>query len=181
MRPKSTLVVLAAACGLLAAGCGGSSSNSSPTGSGSAAMAADHPCAGYGAQTLGNYQVVAAVEDSAPIVSPEAAATTTTPDTHIAAAGAPGNNDATANKHVEVHICDATSGAPAQHLAPAITIRDLTDGGDARPVPVAESYAKGEDPANVHYGNNVAFPPGHQAEVVVTLNGASATFKIAVE
>ena len=40
---------------------------------------------------------------------------------------------------------------------------------------------KGGSITDVHYGNNVAFPSGRQAQIVVTVGGATGTFKVAVE
>jgi hypothetical protein len=180
MRSKSLSLLLAAGLSVLVTGCGSSTASSTPSGT-SMAMAAGHPCAGYGSQAIGTYDVLVAVESHAPIVSAADAASSTDPDTHIIVAGTGVENAESANKHVEVHICDHASGAPVQHLTPTVTLQDLTSGGAATPIAVAEVYPKGSAPTDVHYGNNVAFPAGHQAQVVVTVGSASGTFKIAVE
>jgi len=195
MRSKLPLLLVLGSLALVAAGCGGSTSATTTTaaaGDGSTAMtdttaatgtmgmSGEKPCEGYGSTKIGSYTVLVAIEDHAPLLSAADAAASTDPETHIiVATGA--NNAESANKHVEVHICDSASGAPAQHLTPTVTIKDNTDGTDATPLPVSEVFGKGDDPANVHYGNNVAFPAGHQAEVAVTIDGQSGTFKIAVE
>jgi hypothetical protein len=196
MRSKLPLLLVLGSLALLTAGCGGSSTttaagdgstmaDTTTTGTTSTmAMGGDKPCEGYGSTKIGGYTVLVAIEDHAPILSKADASTSTDAETHIIADGADGagiDNAESADKHVEVHICDTASGAPAQHLTPTVTIKDNTDGTAAAPLAVTESYGKGDDPMNVHYGNNVAFPAGHQAEVTVGMDGQSGTFKIAVE
>ena len=179
---RSTSLALSLVLLLSLAACGGTSTvaPAGATASDTVHAAGTHPCSGYGSQTVGAYDVLVAVEAHAPVLTAADAATSTDADTHIIVAGTGAENAASANKHVEVHVC-AHDGAPAQHLTPTATLQDLTTGGAPAPVALLEVYAKGDDPANVHYGNNVAFSDGHQAQVVVAVGGASATFKIAVE
>ncbi len=176
MRSNVLPVLAAMSLAALLAACG--SSTSAAAGS---MPSAGHPCAGYGSQQIGAYDVLVAVENHAPILDAAAAAASTDPDAHVIVAGTGVTNAAAANHHVEVHVCDHASGAPAQHLTPSVTLADLTSGGAPTAVAVAEVYPKGGALTDVHYGNNVAFPSGHQAQVVVTVGGATGTFKITVE
>ena len=172
-RPLSSLSTLALTIAL--AGCGGASGPGVPSAAGA------RPCAGYGSQTVGGYDVVVAVEAHAPILDAAQAASSGDPDTHVLVAGRGVDNSVSANHHVEVHVCDHATGAPVPHLTPSVTVQDLTAGSKPNAVPVAEVYPEGGAPSDVHYGNNVAFPSGHQAAVTVTLPGGSGTFKVAVE
>jgi hypothetical protein len=144
-------------------------------------VSTSRPCDGYGTKAIGMYRSLVAIEARSTILPAAQAAASSDPMTHVLVAGTGVKNDLSANKHLEVFLCDASSGAPAQHLTPTVTLQDLTSGTGAVAVPLAEVYVRGDNPANVHYGNNVAFPSGHQAQVTVTVAGDTAQFKVVVE
>ncbi len=82
----------------------------------------------------------------------------------------------TASAHMEVHICDRSTGQALQNAQPAITVVDHSGGGMTDQVPVAVMQGVGQGASDTHYGNNVNMPIGNGYTVTVKLNADTATF-----
>jgi hypothetical protein len=70
-------------------------------------------------------------------------------------------------RHLEVHICSASTGLVVQDARPTITVVDHAKGGMTDKVPVAVMQGIGAGVADLHYGNNVTLPAGHRYTVTV--------------
>lgn len=92
-----------------------------------------------------------------------------------APSGGPGNGPV---RHIEVHICSRATGEVISDAQPMLAIIDLTTGStDDLPVAVMQGVSAGPD--DLHYGNNVAFPLGHDLRLRVTLGGEDSQFRLA--
>ncbi len=87
------------------------------------------------------------------------------------------NGSADANtRHLEVHICSASTGQVVQDAQPTIALVDHTSAGMVDNVSVAVMEGISSGVKDLHYGNNVTMPAGHAYTVTVHLNGDTATF-----
>jgi hypothetical protein len=75
-------------------------------------------------------------------------------------------------RHLEVHIC-TSGGTVVTGAHPTITVNGAI-------VPTAVMEGIGEGVADYHYGNNVNLKPGQKVDVVVRLNGHTASFHTTV-
>lgn len=82
----------------------------------------------------------------------------------------------TASAHLEVHICDRSTGQALQNAHPAISVVDHSGGGMTDQVPVAVMQGVGQGASDTHYGNNVNMPIGNGYTVTVKLNADTAIF-----
>lgn len=81
--------------------------------------------------------------------------------------------------HLEVHICERTTGKVVSNLKPDITLIDDSAGNTIQHVAAVEMQGVTSGAADLHYGNTVSMPPAHRYTVKVTAGGQLATFHIA--
>jgi len=81
-------------------------------------------------------------------------------------------------QHLIVRVCSLDNGQVVTDARPSITLADLTTGSDPRTIPVLAMQSVDESPRDIHYGNDVQMPSGHSFEVIVRLDGETATFTI---
>ncbi len=88
------------------------------------------------------------------------------------------------NHHLVVHVFDRKSGAAVTEASVAMTYRALDAAGHPQghvtPVPTVTMQALGAGQASTHFGNNLLIPAGSYA-VTVTVNGATARFRLKVD
>jgi len=79
--------------------------------------------------------------------------------------------------HLELHVYSRATGkaVPEAHVTIAVTDSDRK----SRPMPVARMYGIDEGPEDLHYGNNVALPPGFYT-IETAVNGERARFSVTV-
>ncbi len=83
-------------------------------------------------------------------------------------------------RHLEVHICQRSTGKVVLGAHPTITVADLTAKGKPKIVSVAAMYDIAEGVSDMHYGNNVPMTAGHVYRVTVTLGGQKVIFRVKV-
>jgi hypothetical protein len=81
------------------------------------------------------------------------------------------------DRHLEVHVCSKT-GRVVQDAQPQISVTDNSAGGASQQVPVAVMEGAGQGVDDLHYGNNVVMPPGHDFTVLVVVGSERATFTL---
>ncbi|MDQ6778509.1 MAG: hypothetical protein M3071_20310 [Actinomycetota bacterium] len=97
----------------------------------------------------------------------------------MGAMGNMGNMGASASaRHLEVHICDRSTGQVAANLQPAITLVDNSAANMTDHLPTAVMQGVISPHADVHYGNNVTMPPSRRFTVMVTVGDQHATFHV---
>jgi len=91
----------------------------------------------------------------------------------------------TPNRHLELHVLDRRTGRVVADATVSITYQrvgamgTMTMGNTPTRVPVAVMEGVGAGLADLHYGNNVAMPPGAY-RVVARVDGAAATYRVRV-
>ena len=147
-----------------------------------------------------SYVVVANVGDPVPMYSKKQAAAqnptsgdimlggTMMPDGTMSAGDMSGDTDMSMGssasmgmpdeQHLAVRICSADSGDVVADAAPTISIADKTVGGPPEKIAVAVMQGVGEGPSDIHYGNEVSMPAGHDFEIKVGLNGETGTLVV---
>ncbi len=94
-----------------------------------------------------------------------------------ASTGGAGSAAGASLQHVEVHICSRATGQVIDDALPTMIVVDRTTGQtDYLPVAVMQGVTAGA--SDLHYGNNVAIPAGHQLTLTVTLGGEDARFPL---
>ena len=80
-------------------------------------------------------------------------------------------------RHLELHVKSASTGAVVSNVKPKITITDTTAmsmAGTKLAVVAMQGVTKGA--SDFHYGNNVSLKPGDTYKVSVVVNGEKASF-----
>lgn len=87
-------------------------------------------------------------------------------------------SDPASVRHLEVHVCNRVSGQVVTDLNPDITLVDNSGGDmtDHVPTLVMQGITSGQ--ADLHYGNMVTMPAGHDFTVMVAVDGQPATFHV---
>ena len=80
-------------------------------------------------------------------------------------------------RHLEVQICSRKTGAVVAGAMPTISLSDSM--GMITHVPVAMMRGVDAGMDDMHYGNNVTMPAGQKLTVKVTLDGETATVRLA--
>ena len=96
--------------------------------------------------------------------------------TGMAAPG--GGASSGAYRHVEVHICDRTSGRVVQDATPTMFLMDRSAAGMRQQLPVAVMQGVRSGVADLHYGNNARMIMGHDYTLEVTMMGEHATLAL---
>jgi hypothetical protein len=79
------------------------------------------------------------------------------------------------SRHTEAHVYAKDSGRAVTDVTPVITVVDETSGQTQTPEPtLMQDIAIG--PRDVHFGNNVDIPLGHEITVRVDLGAESVSF-----
>lgn len=91
--------------------------------------------------------------------------------------GASGDPSRSSLRHLEVHICARATGRVVSDAMPTLTVVDRT-AEQTLYLPVAVMQGVASGPNDLHYGNNVDLPPGHDMNLTVTLSGENARFRI---
>jgi len=81
-------------------------------------------------------------------------------------------------RHVEVHICNRTSGRVVQHASPTMVLMDRSAHGMRQQLPVAVMQGVRSGLADLHYGNNARMINGHDYMLEVTMMGEHATLDL---
>lgn len=76
-------------------------------------------------------------------------------------------------RHVEVMICDRTTGKVVVGAAPRMGMG--TSSSSMTSMPVAQMYGVDAGPVETQYGNNVPMTPGQDYTITSTLNDQTAT------
>jgi hypothetical protein len=97
------------------------------------------------------------------------------PGTAGSSGGGMMSGNAADTRHVEVAICDLTTGSTV--TGGDVTMMVAAGGAAAQSMPVAEMRGLDEPATQTHYGNNVPMVPG-TSMVSFTVNGQTGTFKI---
>ena len=87
---------------------------------------------------------------------------------------------ASSYRHLEVHICDRSTGMAVQGVHPAIRITDHTSSNMTTNIPIAVMQGIGSGTADLHYGNNAIMPPGHSFTVTVTVGSQMAAAQLRI-
>lgn len=82
-------------------------------------------------------------------------------------------------RHLEVHICNRSTGRVVTNLAPDITLVDNSAANMTDHVPTAVMRGTTSPQSDVHYGNNVVMPPARHFTVTVAVGDQHATFHVA--
>jgi len=89
----------------------------------------------------------------------------------------------TPNRHLELHVLDRRTGRVVADATVTITYQLMgamgAMGNTPTRVPVAVMEGVGAGLADLHYGNNVAMPPGAY-RVVARVAGAAVTYRVRV-
>jgi len=80
-------------------------------------------------------------------------------------------------RHLELHVYSRSTGRTVSeaHVTIAVTDADRK----SRSMPIARLYGIDEGPDDLHYGNNVALPPGFYT-IETAVNGEHARFAVTV-
>jgi hypothetical protein len=81
-------------------------------------------------------------------------------------------------RHLEVQICNRSTGAVITNASPTITIVESSTNMMTTKVPVAMMRGVDAGMGDIHYGNNVAISAGHAFIVKVTLKSEQAVFHV---
>lgn len=81
-------------------------------------------------------------------------------------------------RHVEVHICDRSSGRVVQDATPTMFLMDRSAAGMRQQLPVAVMQGVRSGVADLHYGNNAHMITGHDYTLEVTMMGEHATLDL---
>lgn len=81
-------------------------------------------------------------------------------------------------RHLEVHICNGSTGKVATSLQPAITVVDNSAANMTAHVPSAVMQGTTSGEADLHYGNNVIMPPSRHFTVTVVVGDQHAVFRV---
>ncbi|HET9050402.1 MAG TPA: hypothetical protein VFO60_01790 [Candidatus Dormibacteraeota bacterium] len=168
-------VVLAAAA-LAAAGCGSSSSSSS---SSAAAVSQGPACDTTGSlatATTATYKMVLDVGEPEQMYSSADVSANHPTTGEVMLGGVMSMATGPNARHVEVHICKASTGEVVVSANPTITLTDTAAAGSTpAPLEVSEMQGVTSGQNDYHYGNNAVLAIGHAYTVTVTLNGETAT------
>jgi hypothetical protein len=81
-------------------------------------------------------------------------------------------------RHVEVHICSKSTGKAVAGTLPTMSLQDTSRSGSMmQPMQVAEMEGLDMKAADVHYGNNIEFIPGHHYVLRTTIMGQTNSFE----
>lgn len=170
MRMGLAAASVPAAVALLA-GCGGSSSpSSSPGGSCQGST-------GIASATTASYIAVLDVGPPESMWSPDQVASDHPTTGEVMLGGAMTDASGPDVRHLEVHICNRSSGTVVTGQQPTISLDDTTANTASQNLPVAEMQGVGSGAGDYHYGNNTVLQPGHQYTVTVRLHGETATLQ----
>ncbi len=93
--------------------------------------------------------------------------------------GKMGNMGSSAStRHLEVHICNRSTGKVATNLQPVITLVDNSAANMTNRVPSATMQGTTSGAADLHYGNNVIMPASRRFTVTVAVGDQHATFQV---
>lgn len=81
-------------------------------------------------------------------------------------------------RHVEVQICNRSTGAVLTNANPTVFVIDDSSGGMTMKMPVAVMEGVGAGPSDLHYGNNVTMAAGHNYRIRVSLKGQTVIFHL---
>jgi len=81
---------------------------------------------------------------------------------------------ASSYRHLEVHICDKSTGTAVQGVYPSIRLTDHSSANMTTEIPMAVMEGIGSGTADLHYGNNAIMPPGHSFTITVTVGNQMA-------
>jgi hypothetical protein len=91
---------------------------------------------------------------------------------------APGGASSGSYRHVEVHICDRTSGRVVQNVTPTMFLVDRSAAGMRQQLPAAAMQGVRSGVADLHYGNNAQMIMSHDYALEVTMMGERATLDL---
>lgn len=172
-RIRSRLLAVGAAAGAaLLAGCGGSSSApaSSPGGS-------CQGSSGNASTTTASYIAVLDVGPPETMYMPDQVAAQHPTSGEVMLGGSMTDVSGPDVRHVEVHICNRSSGSVVTGLQPTIALLDTTANTASSNLPVAAMQGVEAGPSDYHYGNNATLQPGHRYTITVRLHGETATLR----
>lgn len=195
--------VAAALCGvagsLLVAACGGSdaatNANVGVCGgqTGTASVETPHyivvlvtgpPEAAAGSAASSSPATASAAPSSAAASSASQTAAATSPPAgagEVVLSGALTSVTGTGATHLELHICDRTTGAVVTNLHPVVTLRNTTTNSADVTMPVAVMEGSGKGVNDLHYGNNVKLQAGDAYTIAVRVAaGDTVTLQYAV-
>lgn len=109
---------------------------------------------------------------SSPMMAPRSTGSSTT----ISAAPA----SAFSYRHLEVHICDKSTGTTIQGIRPSIRITDHTNSNMITEIPIAVMEGIGSGTADLHYGNNAVMPLGHRFTITVSVGNQVAATQLRI-
>ncbi len=79
------------------------------------------------------------------------------------------------SRHAEAHVYDKATGRARSDVTPIITLVDQTSGRtQTLEATLMQDVALG--PRDIHFGNNVGIPAGHEFTIAIDLGGETITF-----
>lgn len=125
-----------------------------------------------------NYAVVLLVDPlssaAGTAATPAASPTPTTPAGDDVISGSLTDLSGTGANHLEIYICNGSTGGIASGLHPAVTLRNDSSGSAPVTMPVAVLERAGEGVTGLHYGNNVTMEPGANYTISVRIDSSNA-------
>lgn len=88
----------------------------------------------------------------------------------------PTGTDLISYRHVEVHICNRTSGKVIQHATPSLSLIDRSAHDTSQHMSVAVMQGVHTGIGDMHYGNNAKMVKGHRYTLAVSMTGEHAHF-----
>lgn len=173
VRARSALGITALAGLAALAGCGGGGSQSGPPISSPGGSC--QGSSGVASTTTASYVAVLDVGDPETMYSPDQVASQHPSSGEVMLGGAMTDVSGPNVHHVEVHICNRSSGSVVTGQQPTITMRDTTANTGSQDLPVAAMQGVNQGTSDYHYGNNAVLQPGHQYTITVRLHGETAT------
>lgn len=182
MRTSTLRTVISAAAGLaigalVLSGCSSTNDETSEPKASSAATSAacPDPEAGANRQDTASYRFVMSSSEPEEMVTQEEVDSKGLTEGELVVGDMGMSSDSDANRHVEVAICDLTTGKTVQGADVGMKI---VSNGHARPMMTMEMRGLDEPATESHYGNNTVVPTSAY-KVRVTLNGETAEFPMA--
>lgn len=177
MRPSTLRAVISAAAGLVigALVLSGCSSTNDETSEPKASAACPDPDAGANTQDTASYRFVMSSSEPEEMVTQDEVDSKGLTEGELVVGDMGMSSDSDANRHVEVAICDLTTGKTVQGADVGM---EIVSNGHARPMMTMEMRGLDEPATESHYGNNTVVPRSTY-RVRVTLNGETAEFPMA--
>lgn len=191
MRRDIVAATLCGVAGSILAACGGSPASSN------ANVGVCGGQTGSASADTAKYIVVLVTgppESSAPSASPSASAVPSPSASATAAPGSPGSPGASPSAapgsedvlsgaladvsgpgatHLELHICDRSTGAVVSDVRPAVTLQNISSGAPGVALPVAVMEGAGAGMNDLHYGNNVKLAGGDAYAITVHIDSTN--------